>query len=117
MRTLLLTTAALAALVMIAPIGTAHAADWWTTNSTREPGTVLCDRSSMSPAEVFELAQLAGSGDPHLTDNGDEVLFQDDPIKRSFYRNEAACRVAAKRMNDAGRAAAADQDKKLERFR
>jgi hypothetical protein len=101
----------------VAPVA-AHATDWWVMNDRREPGTLLCERSTgdpSSPADTFKVAQMMG-WHPHLTDNGDEVILKTDAEAIFFYRNESACWAATKRKTDAATAAAA-QGKQLDAYR
>jgi hypothetical protein len=90
MRTLLLATAAFAALVMVAPNGNAYAAQWWSPADK----DALCFPTKQTPGAVLSWAKANGGGG-YISDDGVKVTLTlkgaGGILKEYFYRDEQTC--------------------------
>jgi hypothetical protein len=88
MKTLFLTTVALAALIMIAPIGTAHAGTaWWRADCS----LARLDNGTLdSPASEFESWTAAGNP-TQIVDKGNEVILKSRVLDLIFWHTKEAC--------------------------
>jgi hypothetical protein len=87
MRTLLLATAAFAALVMIAPVGAHAGTAWWRADCSLAR---LDNGTPDSPTSEFESWTAAGNP-TQIVDKGDEVILKSRVLDLIFWHTKEAC--------------------------